>query len=289
MDDNNLQGEVLMHHQTLLANYLSNLQVELFMVNYNRCGPDWKDLDYTPDYSKLYWICEGEGWLRIGDQEYYPKPGQLFLMPEGVKQSYSSISDEPFLKYWCHFSAKVGGINLFQILRFPHFVEVNQPALFEDTFKSVLAYANSGEVYAHMMAKSKLTELLSYYIMSLDLEQITYLNVPVVEKLSTVLTYIDTNIEDNMSVQDLAQMLHMHPNYFIRFFKQQVGMPPIHYITSKKIDKAKEMLRCTSLTMTHIADNLGFSDSYYFSRQFKKHTGLNPTEYRKQMTVNTAT
>lgn len=278
-----------MDHQTLLTNYLSNLEVDLFMVNYNRCCPEWRDLDYTPDYSKLYWICEGEGWLKIGDEEYYPKPGQLFLMPEGVKQSYSSISDKPFLKYWCHFSAKVGGINLFQILQFPHVVNVSQPERFQDIFTSVLTYANSKEVYAHMMAKSKLTELLSYYIMNLELNQISYLNAPVVEKLSSLLTYIDAHIEENMSVQDLAQMLHMHPNYFIRFFKQQMGMPPIHYMTSRKIDKAKEMLRCTSLTMTQIADTLGFSDSYYFSRQFKKHTGLNPTEYRKQMTVTVTT
>ena len=61
-----------MNHQTLLTNYLSNLQVELFMVNYNRCDTDWRDLDYTPDYSKFYFICEGEGWLKIGNEEYLP-------------------------------------------------------------------------------------------------------------------------------------------------------------------------------------------------------------------------
>ena len=138
-------------------------------------------------------------------------------MPEGIKQSYSAISDKPFLKYWCHFSAKVGGINLFQILQFPHFVNINQPERFQDIFGSMLTHASSNEVYASMMVKSKLTELLSYYIMNLELDQITYLNVPVVEKLTSVLTYIDTHIEENMSVQDLAQMLHMHPNYFIRF------------------------------------------------------------------------
>lgn len=67
-----------MNHKTLLTNHLSNLQVDLFMVNFNRCDTDWQDLDYTPDYSKFYLICEGEGWLKIGDQEYYPAPGQLF-------------------------------------------------------------------------------------------------------------------------------------------------------------------------------------------------------------------
>ncbi|MEK4273988.1 AraC family transcriptional regulator [Paenibacillus sp. FSL R7-0026] len=276
-----------MNHQTLLTNYLSNLQVELFMVNYNRCDTDWRDLDYTPDYSKFYFICEGEGWLKIGEEEYYPAPNQLILMPEGIKQSYSAINDRPFLKYWCHFSAKVGGINLFQILKFPHICTIDQPELIQAIFSSILTYAKSDEVYGHMMAKSKLTELLSHYIMNLDLYQISFINVPVMEKLSTILAYIDSNIEENISVQDLAQIAYMHPNYFIRFFKQQIGVPPILYITGKKIDKAKELLTCTPNTITAIAEHLGFSDLYYFSRQFKKHTGLTPTEYRKQKTVLT--
>ncbi|CAM3180803.1 AraC family transcriptional regulator [Paenibacillus taichungensis] len=272
-----------MNHKNLLTNHLSNLQVDLFMVNFNRCDTDWRDLDYTPDYSKFYLICEGEGWLKIGDQEYYPAPGQLFLMPEGVTQSYSAISDRPFLKYWCHFSARVGGINLFQILNFPHFCTFDRPELIQEIFNSILDYARSGEVYAHMMAKSKLIELLSHYIMHLDQEQISYINVSVMEKISAILAYIDSNIEENISVRDLAQIAYMHPNYFIRFFKQRIGVPPIHYIASKKMDKAKELLTCTSKTVTAIAEHLGFSDLYYFSRQFKKHTGLNPTEYRKQI------
>lgn len=274
-----------MNHQTLLTNYLSNLQVELYMVNYNRCDSDWRDLDYTPDYSKFYWISEGEGWLKIGDQEYYPVPGQLFLMPEGVTQSYSVISDQPFLKYWCHFSAKVGGINLFQIMKFPHFCTIERPELVNEIFNQILLYARSGEVYAHMMAKSKLMELISHYLMNLDLEQITYLNIPVMEKMSAILAYIDAHIEENITVQDLAQIAYMHPNYFIRFFKQQVGVPPIHYITGKKVDKAKELLSCTPNTITMIAEHLGFRDLYYFSRLFKKHTGLTPTDFRKQTTL----
>ncbi|WP_145047554.1 AraC family transcriptional regulator [Paenibacillus xylanexedens] len=273
-----------MNQHTLLTHYLSNLEVELYMGDYNRCGLDWRDLDYTPDYSKFYWICEGEGWLKIGEQEYYPVPGQLVLMPEGVTQSYSSISNQPFLKYWCHFSAKVGGINLFQIVKFPHFCTIDQPEQINTIFRDILMYLKSGEVYGHMMAKSKLMELISQYVMRMDIEQIAYLNVPAIEKITAVLAYIDSHIEENISVQELAQLAYMHPNYFIRFFKQQIGVPPIHYITGKKIDKAKELLSCTPSTVTIIAEHLGFSDLYYFSRQFKKHTGLTPTDYRKLKT-----
>ncbi|MDG0791526.1 AraC family transcriptional regulator [Cohnella ginsengisoli] len=58
-------------------------------------------------HNKFYFITDGEGWLKIGDRELYPKPGRLALMPEGVLQSYPAIYDKPYTKYWCHFTAKM--------------------------------------------------------------------------------------------------------------------------------------------------------------------------------------
>lgn len=275
-----------MNREPLLANMLSNLQTELIVADYNCCGTEWRDLDYTPDYSKFYWIREGEGWLKIGNDEYAPIPGQLVLMPEGITQSYSAISDRPYLKYWCHFNLKAGGINLFQLLRFPHVVTVRDPERLDALFGDLLHHSRSDKVYAHMMAKSKLTELIAHFIEHIDLNDVSVLNMPAMEKMTAILAYIDAHIEENMTIQDLAGIACMHPNYFIRFFKQQLGVPPIQYITRKKMDKAKEQLIGSSSTITMIADQLGFGDLFYFSRQFKKHTGLTPTEYRRQHAVH---
>lgn len=59
---------------------------------------------------------------------------------------------------------------------------------------------------------------------------------------------------------------------------------PHQYITRQKIEKAKDLLAATSGSVSEIADQLGFGDLFYFSRQFKKHAGLAPTEFRKQET-----
>ncbi|OME29931.1 AraC family transcriptional regulator [Paenibacillus odorifer] len=270
-----------MDNHVLLTNYLSNLKVDLIMADYNLCGRDWKDLDYTPDYSKFYFICDGEGWLKIGDREYYPKPGQLFLMPEGVKQSYSCINDQPFEKYWCHFSAKVGDINLFKMLELSHVCREVDPHVIQKIFSSLTSHMKSDAVYAHLLAKSKLMELFSYFIMNIDVDDITFKNLSSIEKLTKVLTYIDAHIERNITIHELAEIAYMHPNYFIRLFKQQIGVPPIQYITRKKITKAKELLRGTQSSVGEIAHDLGFSELYYFSKQFKKNVGLSPSEFRQ--------
>jgi len=274
-----------MDNQALLTNYLSNLKVDLFMADYNLCGLDWRDIDYTPDYSKFYFICAGEGWLKIGDQEYYPKPGQLFLMPEGVKQSYSCISAQPFEKYWCHFSAKVGDINLFKMIELSHVCRDIDPQVIQQIFSSLTNHMKSDAVYAQLLAKSKLMELFSYFIMNTDVDDVIFRNLASVEKLTNILAYIDAHIEQNLTIHELAEMAYMHPNYFIRLFKQQIGVPPIQYITRKKIAKAKELLRSTQSTVGEIAQDLGFSDLYYFSKQFKKNVGLSPSDFRQGTVV----
>ncbi|WNS45952.1 AraC family transcriptional regulator [Paenibacillus sp. MMS20-IR301] len=272
-----------MDHRALLTGYLSNLKVDLLMADYNQCTTRWRDLDYTPDYSKFYYIIGGEGWLKIGDQEYYPKPGELILMPEGVKQSYSCISGQPFLKYWCHFSAKVGEINLFRILELSHVCIPQDPDMVETLFKGITGSAKSDAVYAPLLAKSRLLELFSQYLMNLEPGEITYKNLGSARKLTAVLDYITANIERNITIHELAEIAYMHPNYFMRLFKQQIGVPPMQYITRQKIEKAKELLTATSGSVSEIAARLGFGDLFYFSKQFKKHAGLAPTEFRKQL------
>ncbi|WP_405111385.1 helix-turn-helix domain-containing protein [Paenibacillus sp. FSL K6-1217] len=273
-----------MDSHTLLSSYLANLQVDLIVADYNECSTDWKDLDYTPDYSKFYYIIGGEGWLKIGDKEYYPRPGELILMPEGVKQSYSCISDRPFVKYWCHFSAKVGQMNLFRVLELSHICIPENPAEVEAAFKGITGSAQSDAVYAPLLARSKLLELMSYYLMNLKLDELSYKNLGAARKLTAVLDYIAENIEQTITIHDLAEIAYMHPNYFMRLFKQQIGVPPIQYITRQKIEKAKHLLTTTAGSVSGIADQLGFGDLFYFSKQFKKHAGLTPTEFRKQKT-----
>lgn len=273
-----------MDTNALIASVLANLKLDLIVADYNECSVHWKDLDYTPDYSKFYYIIDGEGWLKIGDQEYYPQPGELILMPEGVQQSYACISERPFLKYWCHFSAKVGELNLFRILEPVHVCVPENSAAVQAVFRELTRSARSDAVYAPLLARSKLMELFAQYLMNLKLDELSCKKLGAARKLTAVLDYIAEHIEQNITVHQLAEIAHMHPNYFMRLFKQQLGIPPIQYITRHKIDKAKELLVTTPASVSEIAVQLGFGDLFHFSRQFKKHAGLTPTEFRKLKT-----
>ncbi|MEH7414467.1 helix-turn-helix transcriptional regulator, partial [Neobacillus drentensis] len=83
----------------------------------------------------------------------------------------------------------------------------------------------------------------------------------------------------NITVEDLAKITNFHPNYFISIFKDFTGHSPIQYINRRRIEKAKEMLVISELTISTISDSLGLELSY-FSRMFKELTGLSPRAYR---------
>lgn len=96
--------------------------------------------------------------------------------------------------------------------------------------------------------------------------------------------YINENIKEPLTLADVAQHIYLSPAYFSTLFKQEKGENFSSYVNRIRIKKAKVMLAKGSLTQRYIAQKIGFSDACYFSRVFKKFTGLTPGEYRQKKT-----
>lgn len=101
-------------------------------------------------------------------------------------------------------------------------------------------------------------------------------------KINSVLAYIDERLHEPITVEELAHLVHFHPNYFMPYFKSMLGVSPIAYINRKRMEKAREPLVTTELTVTDVAEQVGF-ELYYFSRLFKRMNGMSPSEFRKLM------
>ena len=84
-----------------------------------------------------------------------------------------------------------------------------------------------------------------------------------------------------LSVFSLAKALDLHPNYFSILFKRECGKLPKQAILAHRMRAAAKMLRFTDRPVKEIARTVGFSDELYFSRAFRKSTGVSPTEFRK--------
>lgn len=265
----------------MLNHYFSNMHVGLIVAAFTKCPELWSDIDYTPDYNKFYFILEGEGWLKVGEQEFYPKPNQLCLMPAGVKQSYSNINKNTFTKYWCHFSAKIGELNIFSVVKTPLIINVENTGILENLFQKLIYHYNNSTFTSSLYSQAVLIEILAFFLENISEEEIFINSSSSIDKLEKIFLYIENNISEDISIKQLAKMTNFHPNYFIRFFKKHTGISPAHYINKRRMEKAKNLLTLNNMSVTYIGESLGFNDLYHFSRMFKTYTGFSPTEYRK--------
>lgn len=106
---------------------------------------------------------------------------------------------------------------------------------------------------------------------------------PIQKEMERAVHYFHENFPSEIDICSYAFGLHMSTCWFIRSFKRYVGVPPLKYLTSIRISKAKELLESTSCPVNEIGSIVGYDNPLYFSRIFKKQTGLSPATYRKAL------
>ena len=94
--------------------------------------------------------------------------------------------------------------------------------------------------------------------------------------------YIGDNYSKDISLDDVSRVVNISPYYFSKLFKEATGENFIEYLTNIRMEKAKELLQKSEMSMKEICAMCGYSDPNYFSRTFKKNVGLTPTEYKEK-------
>ncbi|MFC4321444.1 response regulator transcription factor [Litchfieldia salsa] len=95
--------------------------------------------------------------------------------------------------------------------------------------------------------------------------------------------WIGENLDKNITIQKIAFQVHMNPTYFSEYFKSQTGETILDYVTRMRIEKAKELLLSTDLKIYDISIEVGYTDTKYFSKLFKKYYGEVPSKFRDRL------
>lgn len=93
--------------------------------------------------------------------------------------------------------------------------------------------------------------------------------------------YILANLSNDISVKDVAEHIHLNPEYFSKLFKKEMGENVKNYMLRIKVDAAKDMLENPNIPVSIVSLELGYSNFSHFTQMFKKHEGITPSEYRK--------
>ena len=99
-------------------------------------------------------------------------------------------------------------------------------------------------------------------------------------RLSEILEYIEHNYSDALTLSTLSERFSLSESYISRLFKNELGIKPSEYINNARISAAETLLLTTDKSIAEIAERVGYSDVYYFSKTFKKLVGCSPSKMR---------
>lgn len=232
-----------------------------------------------PDYQILY-ISSGKATFYINGEPREVPAGHMVIYPPRSLQQYAYYLEDKPEVYWLHFTGE-DAQTLIKDAGFSgdHILYTGISAKYQDLFLSMIKELQ--------LPRPCSEELSSLYLRQLFLtlkrlkEEGGYKKTEIKEEMEQAIHYFHENFTRDIQVEEYAKKLHMSTCWFIRSFKQYAGMPPGKYITSIRVNKAKELLESTDYTVGEIGTIIGYENPLYFSRIFKKQTGLSPAEYRK--------
>lgn len=225
----------------------------------------------------FYYVVEGECYVMIDGESYIVKPGQLMYLPKGKMRIYSTLSDN-LVMYEIGFRFLIDGVDWYTALNMSHsnyVVDIENREQMVAWFESSMLHELQKNSAFYLTRCSNMANIISAYV-------------AIREKMENrmvyfrdVTNYMNENIHQSLSIEALAEVACMQPTYFIRRFKAAFGSTPIVHFNKLKIYKAMTLLSSTDHSLQKIAAEVGVGDAAYFSRMFKKHCDISPTEYRR--------
>jgi AraC-like DNA-binding protein len=241
-------------------------------------------------FTEVFYFLNGKGFMHINNKKYAVKKGDLFIL-DPFQQHYESSSDEFPLEYI------VLGVENLQFIDpvkdkshyedstsfdyFFHYTSFTQNKQITDLLDNILNELNtSDDDDVSFNISAYLSMLLLIIKKETKLSFLHNQSQPYSKDVAIVKRYIDSCFCENINVEDLAQRVFVSKYYLIHQFKKEVGMSPIQYLISVRLNFAKFQLESSNYTISKIARLAGFNNSTYFSSCFKKAFGISPKEYR---------
>lgn len=235
-----------------------------------------------PNFGMSY-IKEGNAVIRYKDRTYVTEPGTVAIFPPFEPNDHIITSEEPALFFWWFFKVTVlDCIDILNLMHLPITFRLEHHKEFESAFRTLTSLAQSNDLGTDcLLAKAKSLEIFAYLLEGARRNNKLAVKSTVPNRFLAMLNEIIKADVKSVSLKDLSEKYYLHPNYISNRFKYYFNTTPKELLHKKIIDLAKGMLTSSDLTITEIADYLGFTSLYSFSRFFYTHEGLYPLKYRK--------
>ena len=256
-------------------------------LNMYQCGTEACDASHgfgpaVRDHYLIHYICEGKGTFYMDNKVYPLTKGQGFLIPPHVITYYEADPHTPWTYVWVGFHGlkaesylKRAGLTI-ENPTFTHGGEELENYIFE------MIKAHKISLYNDLKLTGLLLLFIAELIKSSPKDSIANYNTTETY-IKQAITFIENNYSRSLKIKDIASHLSIDRSYFSNIFKKSVQKSPQEFLLEYRMDKACQLMKDPELSIQTIVHSVGYTDTFNFSKMFKKIKGQPPAVYRKFM------
>lgn len=241
---------------------------------------DWHSSIHSHYFTEILIVLSGKGNFVVENEKYPIKDRDIIIVNPYVQHTETSSGDYPL---WYI----VIGINNIKFAKKSlgdrqHFIFHDYMGELLPLLKLAIAEMNQ-EGWGYEAALKRLAETIVIKIYrDQQFTLVPVANKSVSKDSALIKDFIDLHFKEQLSLADIAEMIHLDKYYIIHTFKQNYQTTPMNYLMKKRIDMARELLESTDYQIAEIASITGFASQSYFNQAFKKELQLSPLKYRKK-------
>ncbi|MDP4088583.1 MAG: AraC family transcriptional regulator [Bacillota bacterium] len=265
------------------SNYLYEIFPEVLYVVDRKANLSWK-LDDTLGFYNIMLLYDGKAEFTCNDTTIQASGGDLIFHKPGDRRKAQTFAESPMKSFAVDFlyTCPVYEDGQWKLvnseLPFSHIQNIDDKYLFSRLVnlfsqlnRSFLSTKDVGRVNERLI----FCEILALLFKFKEGNEYNYSNSKKVDK---VINYMTENYAENITLQQLAEEFQISPSYLGNIFKKVTGKSTIEYLINIRINKAKSLLK-DEFTVSETSKLVGFNDIFYFSKAFKKHEGMSPSQY----------
>lgn len=264
------------------ADWQRDLFYSVVRAGHLKAGPDHRIQRETYPGHELILCLSGRGWVQIAGKRHEVGPEELLWVNCHHPYAYGAISKDPWELYWIRIEGR-------PLDRVANLLEIRSHPVIK-SFSARAAIVEFERVFRHMagnrpsdaaLVNAAITAIIAFAFEArlADADDLRpELPLPVQKSLEKMRLYFHSPIR----VSDLAVLSGMSESHFSRLFKACIGTSPIDWLRRERINQAKHRLIESEDPIKEIARQVGYSDQFFFSKDFKKMTKLTPTQFRLQ-------
>lgn len=277
-----------------MENFLNKIRFSLGQFVFQILDTRWRTENFRLTQlgipsARLYYPIEGCGHILLNGERHTIAPGEIYLIAPYAPVIVSC--PKRLVKYWGHFNAFImdSKLDIFTFAQPFMKIKDDSPEFRKSLFK-ILCDNHLKRTQKPPLPICPISDLEDYSALTLllspflrKMQDASLFSEPSFARLASLLEYIETHLEEGLTLRNLGRFAGMNPTYLSNLFTEKAGIPLMKYCKQRAVQRAIDLMWTGKYSFSEIAYKSGARNVTAFSRLFKKQTGVSPREMQKQI------